>query len=117
MISKQTAIDTARTIANANNCVWRDNDVHVEQREEVPPSKNWFKRRFLESCAGFPACWIVRVGKPPLNTDWMHEDMRDPQGEGYGYLINIDSGAFMGIDVGYAVTFKKYSGLKDPTSI
>ena len=113
MISQQIATDKAKTVATANNCVWRDDDIHVELADARAPSENRIKRALLESAEGFPACWLVRVGKAPTTGDWIDEDMNAPRGEGYGYLINVETGAFMGIDVGYEIVLKKYTGLKD----
>ena len=116
MISKEFAINKARAIAKVNNCVWRDEDIHTELRNAVPPSTSWWKRTFLkqsfrESGAGFPTCWMVRVGN---SIAWLDKGDLPILGEGYGYLFDVETGAFVGVDVGDTAILKEYCNIKEP---
>ena len=112
MISQQFALGKARSIASKNQCVWREEDIHIEQVAARPPSDSWWRRKVFDKARGFPMCWMVRMGAKPTTTDWQTEELGGPIGEGYGYLIDIETGEFIGIDIGYDVVRKNFTHLK-----
>ena len=119
MISKEFAINKARAIASANDYFWSEEDIRTELRNAVPPSTSWWKRTFLkqsfrESGAGFPECWMVRVGKILLTSEWIDRGYLPILGEGYGYLFDVETGAFVGVDVGDTAILKEYCNIKEP---